>query len=192
MRRVITSTLCLTAAALLVACAKKQDAGGVAPADAPPAAAAPAAPAVTALVALGPTKDHTTSGTLNLEFADGVVEVTGQISGLTADADHGIHVHEKGDCKAPDASSAGEHFNPTTQPHGSPDAPAHHVGDMLNIHADAMGNAMVDLKLQGMTLKDGSPNDIKGKAIVVHEKADDYTTQPAGNSGARLACGVIG
>lgn len=197
MRRLLMPAACLTAAVLFVACTKKQEAADVPAAETPPVAAAvpePAAsaPAVTALVAFGPTKGHTTSGTLNLAFENGIVEVSGQISGLTPDADHGFHVHEKGDCKAPDASSAGGHFNPTAQVHGSPDAPAHHVGDMLNIHADAMGNATVQLKLPGMTLKDGGPNDIAGKAIIVHEKPDDYTTQPSGNSGARLACGVIG
>jgi superoxide dismutase, Cu-Zn family len=209
MRSVLTFMVCMSLAASIAGCAKQEPvaagpaAGELATVGAASQAAAPAAPAAsavaeaeaappTALVALAPTKGHKTSGTLNLEFAKGVLQVTGQISGLTPDADHGFHVHEKGDCKAPDASSAGGHFNPSSQPHGSPDAAAHHVGDMLNIHADAMGNAMVSLKLAGMTLKDGGPDDIKGKAIVVHEKADDYTTQPSGNSGGRIACGVIG
>jgi Cu-Zn family superoxide dismutase len=203
MRSVLMFMACLGLGASIAGCAKQEPApvgppagelavAGAAPEAAAPVATAVEAPSVTALVALAPTKGHKASGTLNLEFAKGVLQVTGQISGLTPDADQGFHVHEKGDCKAPDASSAGGHFNPTAQPHGSPDAAAHHVGDMLNIHSDAMGNAMVSLKLAGMTLKDGGPNDIKGKAIVVHEKADDYTTQPSGNSGGRIACGVIG
>lgn len=178
---------------LFAGCAKKEPV--VAPAAELPAAAAPVvadAPKVTALVALDATKGNKVFGTLTLEAKADIIEVTGQVSGLAPDADHGFHVHEKGDCKAPDASSAGAHFNPTQQQHGRPDAPAHHAGDMLNIHADAMGNALVDLKLTGVTLKDGGPNDISKKAIVIHEKPDDYTTQPSGDSGSRIACGVIG
>ena len=103
---------------------------------------------------------------------------------------HGFHVHEKGDCSAPDFSSAGGHFNPNSQPHGDPTAGAHHVGDMPMLVADASGKATVRAELRTMTIGGGA-NDIVGKSVVVHADADDYRSQPAGNSGARVACGVI-
>jgi Cu-Zn family superoxide dismutase len=104
---------------------------------------------------------------------------------------HGFHVHEKGDCSAPDFSSAGGHFNPNGQPHGDPTAGAHHVGDMPMLVADASGKATARAELRSMSIGGGGASDIVGKAVVVHADADDFRTQPAGNSGARVACGVI-
>jgi Cu-Zn family superoxide dismutase len=100
-------------------------------------------------------------------------------------------VHEKGDCSAPDGSSAGGHFNPTQAQHGNPTGSAHHAGDMVNIRSDKEGVAQVDTTAAGTTLHGDSNTDIIGKAIVVHEGPDDYATQPSGNSGKRVACGVI-
>ena len=119
------------------------------------------------------------------------VQITGTINGLTPGATHGFHVHENGDCSAPDASSAGEHYNPTSQPHGDPAGTAHHVGDMPNVTSNAEGIAELDAVIDGLSLRTGEPNDIIGRAIVVHEKADDYKTQPSGNSGKRIACAII-
>jgi Cu-Zn family superoxide dismutase len=119
--------------------------------------------------------------------ADGV-RVVADLSGL-APGQHGIHVHEKGDCSAPDASSAGDHFNPEKGTHGPRDRHAAHVGDMGNIEADATGKAHLDYVDSKMTL-DGADS-VVGKAVIVHEKADDLATQPSGNSGARIACGVV-
>lgn len=156
------------------------------------AASAPIAAApVTALVALAPTKGSKVSGTLTVVYEKGVVTLTGQVAGLTAGGKHGFHVHEKGNCSAPDASSAGGHFNPGGMAHGDPNSAVHHLGDMLNIEGDATGTAQVNVKLAGVTLKDGGPTDLRGKSIVVHAEPDDYMTQPAGNSGNRVACGVI-
>jgi Cu-Zn family superoxide dismutase len=101
---------------------------------------------------------------------------------------HGIHVHEKGDCSAPDAASAGAHFNPTNQHHGGPMTAEHHAGDFGNIEADASGKAHVDWK--GKMSLSGADS-IIGRSLVVHEKEDDLKTDPSGNSGARQACGVI-
>src|SRR5438874_10041305 len=101
---------------------------------------------------------------------------------------HGFHIHEKGDCSAADAASAGGHFNPTHQHHGGPSAPEHHTGDLGNIDADATGKVHLDLKGK-MSLN--GPDSIIGKSVVVHEKEDDLKTDPAGNSGARVACGPI-
>lgn len=159
------------------------------PAAMPPGVSA--TPAATANVALTPTANHGASGSLAVTSEGGVVRLSGQLSGLTPDQEHGFHVHEKGDCSAPDASSAGAHFNPTNQPHGQPDDSTHHAGDLFNVKADAQGTAMVDVRSTGLTLRDGSPTDVVGKSVVVHAMPDDYSTQPSGNSGDRIACGVI-
>jgi Cu-Zn family superoxide dismutase len=103
---------------------------------------------------------------------------------------HGFHIHEKGDCSSRDGMSAGGHFNPTAKPHGNPGVPDHHTGDMPMLVADASGNASLSMELGGMTIGSGA-TDIVGRALIVHKDPDDYTTQPTGNSGARVACGVI-
>lgn len=163
-----------------------------APAAAPPAAAqTPAPPVTTAVANLAATQGNNASGTLTLTPDKGGVRVTGTVRGLTADKEFGFHVHEKGDCSAPDASSAGSHFNPAAQEHGDPRGTAHHLGDMPNIKAEAEGTANVDLTIDGAALGSGGQNDVLDKAIVVHAMPDDYKTQPSGNSGGRIACGVI-
>jgi Cu-Zn family superoxide dismutase len=118
------------------------------------------------------------------------VFVVADVTGLKPGA-HGFHVHEKGDCSAPDFSSAGGHFNPDGKPHGDPGAGAHHVGDMPALVADASGRAKARAELRSMSVGGGGANDIVGKSVVVHADPDDFRTQPAGNSGARVACGVI-
>lgn len=131
------------------------------------------------------------SGKLTLMPMAGGVHITGEIGGFRAGSSHGFHIHEKGDCSAPDASSAGGHFNPSAQPHGRAMQGAHHAGDSDNLLADAKGVAKVDAHIAGVSLGGGRANDIAGRAVVVHAAADDYTSQPAGNAGARVACGVI-
>jgi Cu-Zn family superoxide dismutase len=145
-----------------------------------------------ASVQLAPTQGQTASGTLSLAPEGDSVRVTGPLQGLKPNSEFGFHIHEKGDCSAPDAASAGGHFNPTNAQHGNPQGESHHAGDMLNAKSDAQGAAQVDALASGVSLTTGQPNDVHGKAIVLHEKADDYASQPAGNSGARIACGVIG
>ncbi|HEU4532348.1 MAG TPA: superoxide dismutase family protein [Steroidobacteraceae bacterium] len=193
----IRPVLLITAAALLCACDRREE---PAP-QAPPADASATAPAsdtasgtdapMTARAVVNPTSNNTATGELTLTADQGAVRVTGQLTGLKPNSEHAVHVHEKGDCSAPDASSAGEHFNPTQQPHGNPDVPEHHAGDMYNVSADDKGSAQVDTRAVGATLRDGGSTDLAGKAVVVHEKPDDYKTQPSGGSGARIACGVI-
>ncbi len=131
------------------------------------------------------------SGALTLVPMGNGVHITGEIGGLGAGRTHAIHVHEKGDCSAADASSAGGHFNPTGSAHGRAGTPIHHAGDMDNLVGDAAGRARIDIHLAGVSLGGGAANDIVGRAIVVHAAADDYASQPAGNAGARVACGVI-
>jgi superoxide dismutase, Cu-Zn family len=143
-----------------------------------------------AIAVLHPTAGNNVTGTVTFTALSNGVQVHAEITGLTP-GKHGFHVHEFGDCSAADASSAGAHFNPTNQPHAGPAAVARHEGDMGNIEADASGNA----KLEYMDHQISLTNDAKsaiGRSVVVHAKPDDLKTQPSGDSGARLACGVIG
>jgi Cu-Zn family superoxide dismutase len=149
----------------------------------------PSAP-LKAIAVLHPTAGNKVSGTVSFtEEADGV-QVHAELKGL-APGNHGFHVHEFGDCSAPDASSAGGHFNPTGKPHAGPDAVERHVGDMGNVQADASGNAKLDYVDHQISLTNDQQSVI-GRSVVIHAKADDLKSQPSGDSGARVACGVIG
>lgn len=150
--------------------------------------AAAGARAQNATATLQPTQGNTVKGTINLMTMGDGVHFTGTVTGLKP-GKHGFHVHENGDCSAPDASSAGGHFNPGNKPHGAPDSPEHHAGDLGNIEADASGTAHVNIHVNGITLGSGA-NSVLGKAIIVHANPDDFS-QPTGNAGGRLACGVI-
>lgn len=164
---------------------------------APPPAAQTAAPpaaeqsTVGAVAELKATQGNGVSGTLMFAPMGDGIHINGSIKGLAPGSTHGFHVHENGDCSAPDASSAGAHFNPTQQPHGDPAGATHHLGDIPNVTADAAGSAEVDIHVSGLTLRTGQADDALGKSVIVHEKADDYTSQPAGDSGNRIACGII-
>lgn len=141
---------------------------------------------------LNPASGSSVSGTVTFTPGpDSTVTVSAVISGLEAGSRHGIHVHEFGDCSAPDASSAGGHFNPGGTPHGAPTDPAdmRHAGDLGNLTEISAGVARFEtndplLRLEG----DWS---IEGKSVVVHQGADDFSSQPSGAAGARIACGVI-
>jgi Cu-Zn family superoxide dismutase len=128
-------------------------------------------------------------GAVTFKEVDGGLEVTAALEGLKP-GDHGFHVHEKGDCTAPDAASAGGHFNPSGHKHGGPDAAEHHEGDLGNLTAGPDGKATKTFTMKGISLGDGADS-VVGKGFIIHEKADDGTTQPTGNAGARAACGVI-
>lgn len=157
----------------------------------PPPAPVAVSTAQQAEANLSPASASLVSGRVALvPQADGV-HITGVIGGLPRGKQAAFHVHEKGDCSAVDASSAGGHFNPAAQPHGRAGSGAHHAGDMDNVQANDEGVANVDVHLHGVTLGGGAANDIAGRALVVHADADDYHSQPAGNAGARVACGVI-
>ena len=152
-------------------------------------AAAPGAASATAR--LQATEGNQVAGTLTFAPVDGGIRVTGEVTGLPGGSEHGFHVHENGDCSAPDGTSAGGHFNPASTAHGRVGQGEHHGGDSDNITANEEGVATVDTLLQGVTLGDATGTDILGKGVIVHADPDDYTTQPTGNAGARLACGVI-
>jgi Cu-Zn family superoxide dismutase len=146
-------------------------------------------PGPVARAMLAPTAGNQASGVVTFEPRGDRVRVVAKLSGL-APGGHGFHIHEKGDCSAPDGMSAGGHFNPTGKPHGDPAHADHHGGDMPMLVADAGGNATLDATIDTVTVG-GSATDIVGRAVIVHKDADDYKTQPTGNSGARVACGVI-
>ena len=160
----------------------------------PPRAEVDTRPAVPmargATITLAPASGSLVSGKLSATPIAGGVRITGEIGGLARGSTHAIHIHEKGDCSAVDATSAGGHFNPAQQPHGRAGSGPHHGGDMDNIVADASGVARVDVRALGVSLGGGATN-IGDRAIVVHAMPDDYSTQPTGNAGARVACGVI-
>jgi Cu-Zn family superoxide dismutase len=143
-----------------------------------------------AVAVLHPTEGNKASGTVTFtEVADGV-QIKAEITGLTP-GNHGFHVHEFGDCSGADLASAGAHFNPTNKPHAGPDAPERHVGDMGNVEADASGAAKLSYVDHEISLTNDQRSVI-GRSVLVHVKADDLKSQPAGDSGARIACGVIG
>lgn len=116
--------------------------------------------------------------------------VHAKLSGLTP-GDHGFHVHETGDCSAPDAKSAGGHFNPGHVDHGAPTDEAHHGGDLGNIKADDSGVAEVTMTIGSLSLDPKADNSVIGKAVIVHGGADDLKSQPSGAAGPRVACGVV-
>jgi Cu-Zn family superoxide dismutase len=117
------------------------------------------------------------------------LRIDAKVSGLTP-GEHGFHVHEAGDCSAADATSAKGHFNPAGKSHGHHGSPEHHAGDMPNLVADAAGNAVISAELTQLTLVEGASG-ILGRSVVIHADPDDYKSQPAGNSGKRIACGTI-
>jgi len=154
------------------------------------AAAAPPKPAVThAIAVLHPGKDSKVAGTVHFKKEGSGVHVTGALTGLAA-GNHGFHIHEFGDCSAADFTSAGGHFNPAGNPHGGPKDAKRHEGDMGNIEATADGNATIDYVDSALAF--AGAQSIVGRGVIVHANPDDFKTQPTGNAGGRVACGVIG
>lgn len=152
----------------------------------------PKNPKPIAVSQLKPTQGNKTSGSVSFVQNGDRILIDARIDGLTPGL-HGFHVHEKGDCSAPDAMSAGGHYNPSGKPHGGPDHADRHAGDFGNLDADANGNAVLKLTIPAsqISLAKEAPNSVVGKALIVHADPDDYKTQPTGNSGKRLACGII-
>jgi Cu-Zn family superoxide dismutase len=151
-------------------------------------ASPPGGPQATAQ--LQPTTGNSTRGSASFVQAGGKVLVSGEVRGLKPNAEHGFHVHEKGDCSSGDGMSAGGHFNPTGAPHGNHAMGMHHAGDLPSLKADASGVARFSFDSSTITVGSGL-TDIVGKGLIVHRDPDDYTTQPTGNAGPRLACAVI-
>ncbi|MHC1762779.1 MAG: superoxide dismutase family protein [Verrucomicrobiia bacterium] len=144
---------------------------------------------VLGMAELQPTQGNTAQGSVYFIEEPQGTRITGQIVGLTP-GDHGFHIHENGDCSAPDASSAGGHFNPTGALHGGPRTSERHVGDLGNITAGPDGTAHIS-EVMIPALPFSGPSSVLGKALLVHANADDLRSQPSGDSGGRVACGVI-
>ncbi|MYN41555.1 superoxide dismutase family protein [Duganella sp. FT109W] len=146
----------------------------------------------TADVVLKPTAGSAASGSVRFTQQGDQLRIDADLAGL-APGVHGFHLHEKGDCSAPDGTSAGGHFNPGNHQHGGPQTTAHHGGDFGNITADASGKASLHLSVptSQISLDAGAANSIIGRGLIVHADPDDFVTQPTGNSGKRLACGVV-
>jgi superoxide dismutase, Cu-Zn family len=142
-----------------------------------------------AIAVLHPTQGSKAQGVVSFSKERNGIRIVASVDGLSPGL-HGFHIHEYGDCSSPDGNSAGGHFNPGNMPHGGPTGDSRHAGDFGNIQADASGigrQTLVDSKL---TFE--GPHSIIGRSVMVHAQADDFTTQPTGASGPRVACGVIG
>ena len=156
------------------------------------------ATAATAVANLTPAKAAATqpswgkaSGTVSfMPAGEGKVKVAYDLKGMTP-GKHGFHIHEKSDLSAADLSSAGPHFNPTKHKHGAGEGSERHGGDLGNVDADASGNAKGSVTVSGVTVGTGAADDVVGKSVILHEKADDLKSDPSGNSGGRIAGGVI-
>ena len=142
-----------------------------------------------AVATLAPSSGQTAAGTVRLtQLADGGVEVQVDLTGVPPGV-HGFHIHEKGDC-GNDGGAAGMHFNPDTTAHGAPDTPPHHAGDFGNVTANDAGEVHTRFTTRSVTVGAGA-NSAVGRAVILHASPDDLTTQPTGNAGARIACGVV-
>ena len=140
-----------------------------------------------------PKSDSNVQGTVTFMDRDGKVAMSATFSGLTR-GEHAIHLHEKADCSAADATSTGGHWNPTSQPHGKwGDEGGYHLGDIGNFTADENGNAELEFETDRWCIGCEDPNkDILGKAVIVHQGSDDFTSQPSGAAGPRVSCtGII-
>lgn len=139
---------------------------------------------------LKPTNGNSTSGVVTFQQDGTKVLVTAEVKGLKPNAEHGFHVHEKGDCSSGDGMSTGGHFNPTSQAHGAHGTGVHHTGDLPSLKADANGVAKLIFTSTTISVEARATN-IIGRGLIVHRDPDDYKTQPTGNAGPRLACAVI-
>ena len=136
------------------------------------------------------TTGNKTFGEATFEQRGNKVHVVIYVQGLKPGQEHGLHIHEVGDCSSGDGMSAKGHFNPFGKPHGSPGTAERHAGDLPPLKAAKNGRAKVDAEVDMISVTPG-PGSIIGRAVIVHADPDDFRTQPTGNAGARLACGVI-
>lgn len=138
---------------------------------------------------LQPTTGNQVSGSATFVQVGDRVRVRAIVSGLKPNQEHGFHVHEVGDCSSGDGMSAKGHFNPHAKPHGHGSA-ERHAGDLPNLRADANGRGEGRFEIDIITVSPG-PGSVVGRGLIVHAQPDDYRSQPVGNAGARMACGVI-
>lgn len=146
---------------------------------------------VTAVAVMEPRSDSQARGTVTFtELEGGGLSVKFDLTGVPEGV-HGFHVHDKGDCSAPDATSAGPHFNPHNLQHAGPTDVERHAGDFGNVIASAKGTVKTEIAMGGVSLKEGAIDSVVGRGLILHAKRDDLTTQPTGDAGGRIACGVI-
>ncbi|MEX2381318.1 MAG: superoxide dismutase family protein [Opitutales bacterium] len=143
-----------------------------------------------AIAVLHPTEGNEARGVVRFTKVDEGIEIVAELTGLAANGLRGFHVHQYGDCHAPDGTSAGGHFNPLDHLHAGPEEEQRHVGDLGNIEVDAEGNATYRRVDKHLSFK--GKTSIIGRSVIVHAETDDLETQPTGDAGPRVACGVIG
>lgn len=174
---------------LLVACspAKKEEATDETTTEEQPAATEE----VTASAVLNSASGSSVTGTANFtQTGDMMVRMSLEVHGLTP-GQHALHLHEKGDCSAPDATSAGGHWNPGGMDHGKRGGGQYHAGDVINLTADENGNVSWSDEISGWTIGGADNTNILNHAVIIHDGQDDFMTQPTGAAGGRVACGVI-
>jgi len=174
----ILTWLCLVALSGAVGCVK----------GAPKEAATKTDSVLQAEAVLSPTEGSKATGRVQFRTTDRGVEVRIELAGLEPYSEHGFHIHEKGDCSAPDGMSAGGHYAPDGNPHGLPPAAKRHAGDMGNVVADGAGRVSSTETFDTFSLS--GPHSVMGRAVILHADRDQGV-QPTGAAGARLACGVI-
>ena len=152
--------------------------------------AAETSPINEAVAVIHPTAGQQCHGIVRFKQDGDSVKVVADLQGLNAGQKHAFHIHQYGDCSAPDAMSAGGHYNPEGHQHGLPDKQNRHAGDLGNLQADDQGNAHYEFTIDNVSVS-GQKNPIIGRAVIVHAKVDDGG-QPVGNAGSRIGCGVIG
>ncbi|HYP84471.1 superoxide dismutase family protein [Variovorax sp.] len=175
-RRGAALSLVLATAGLLGACGGMKMGGG--------------ASAVANLAPTGAVTPNPTTGKITFTALEHGVRVAGEVRGLKPGSEHGFHLHEKGDC-ADNGNAAGGHFNPAGGRHGKFGSAGGHAGDLPSLVADSSGVARFSVDDHSISLTDGEANNVVGRAVVVHRDPDDFTSQPAGNSGPRIACAVV-
>jgi len=176
MKKLIPLLIPVAAAALLAAC---QSTSSPKPDE-----------AARATAALQPTKGSKAFREATFEQVGDKVRVIVFAQGLKPGAEHGFHIHEAGDCGSGDGMSAKGHFNPHGKPHGDPKSAERHAGDLPSLKAGKDGRARIDATVDAISIGQGAGN-IVGRGLIIHADPDDYKTQPTGNAGARIACGVI-
>ncbi|HJS05264.1 MAG TPA: superoxide dismutase family protein [Variovorax sp.] len=142
------------------------------------------------LAPTGAISPNPTMGRVTFTALDHGVRVAGEVRGFAPGTEHGFHIHEKGDC-GDNGNASGGHFNPAGGTHGKFGAPGSHAGELPSLVADASGTARFSVDVHSISLTDGAANNVVGRALVVHRDRDDFTSQPAGNSGPRIACALI-
>lgn len=145
----------------------------------------------TARATLEPRSGSNVRGTVTFtQVGPDIVRITGEITGHSK-GPKGFHIHEKGDCSDDKGMNTGGHFNPSKQKHGAPYSPERHAGDIGNINFNDKGVAKINITVGDISVSSGKPDSIIGRAVIVHAQQDDLKTDPTGNAGGRVACGVI-